>query len=261
MHTKCGFPLVPVPTYLPTSKKLGQSSVCYIEDAANWEVSSVEQEMLTIMEEQQEDSPHDLSNASFHSSVSRSHSFGLNDMGYGLNRISPITFDGDAFQTPDNRTQGRALMSTPRKKDRQSGSQEDQQDPSMNRTYPQKQTSKQDDQVRSKSYNVDTSVRNAGWFIPPGQSNPSDNNPSSSEYDSNQTVFQGHTHQRLASTGTGMSQQSNTAPAPTGVTRATQTFLERNTQVLVHKLLHLHHLKTYIIRMYGDYTSMRHTPG
>ena len=57
MHTKCGFPLVPVPTYLPTSKKLGQSSVCYIEDAANWEVSSVEQEMLTIMEEQQEDSP------------------------------------------------------------------------------------------------------------------------------------------------------------------------------------------------------------
>ena len=48
---KCGFPLVPVPTYLPTSKELAQSSVHHIEDAANWEVKSVEQEMLDIMEE------------------------------------------------------------------------------------------------------------------------------------------------------------------------------------------------------------------
>ena len=51
MRMKCGFPLVPVPTYLPMSKELTQSSVCCIEDAANWEVRSVQWEMLAIMEE------------------------------------------------------------------------------------------------------------------------------------------------------------------------------------------------------------------
>ena len=40
----------------------------------------------------------------------------LNDMGFGLNRISPITFDDYAFQMPNNRAKGRALTSTPRKK-------------------------------------------------------------------------------------------------------------------------------------------------
>ena len=59
--------------------------------------------------------PHDLSNTSFHSSSSRFNAFELNDMGYGLNKISPITFDENAFQTPNNRTQSRAPMSTPRK--------------------------------------------------------------------------------------------------------------------------------------------------
>ena len=51
MCTKCSFPLVPVPTYLPTSHELGHSSVCHIENAANREVRSVEWEMLMIMEE------------------------------------------------------------------------------------------------------------------------------------------------------------------------------------------------------------------
>ena len=46
MHTKCGFPLVPI----PTSKKPAQSSVHHIEDAVNWEVRTVEWEMQTIME-------------------------------------------------------------------------------------------------------------------------------------------------------------------------------------------------------------------
>ena len=85
-------------------------------------------------------------------------------MGYGLNRISPITFNDDAFQTPNNRTQGRAPMSTPRKTGKQSSSWEDQQDTSMNRAYLQKQTSQQDDQVRSKSYNADTWVRNRSFY-------------------------------------------------------------------------------------------------
>ena len=35
MRTKSSFPLVPVPTYLPTSKELTQSSVHHIEDAVN----------------------------------------------------------------------------------------------------------------------------------------------------------------------------------------------------------------------------------
>ena len=56
-----------------------------------------------------------LSNASFHSSFSRIRSDELNNIGYGLNRISPITFKGDVFQTPNNWIQGRAPTSTPRK--------------------------------------------------------------------------------------------------------------------------------------------------
>ena len=74
--------------------------------------------MLIIMEECQDGNPHDLPNATMHTSFSWLHSFELNDIGYGLNRISPITFDEDTFQTPDNRIQGRALMSMPRKKDK-----------------------------------------------------------------------------------------------------------------------------------------------
>ena len=138
-----------------------------------------------------------------HSSFSRLHSFELNDMGYGLNRISPITFDEDAFQMLDNRTQGRALMSTPRKKGKQSSSQADQQDPPMNKTHPQKQAAKQDNQPRSKSYDADTLMRNEVCFIPPTRPHPSDNNPSGLEDDSNQTVFQGQTTQKSVSAGSG----------------------------------------------------------
>ena len=78
--------------------------------------------MLNIMEGQQDDGSHDLFNASFHSSSSRSNAFELNNMGYGLNKTSPITFDENAFQTPNNRTQGRAPMSTPRKQGKNAGS-------------------------------------------------------------------------------------------------------------------------------------------
>ena len=38
------------PHIYPTSKELGQSSVCHIEDAANCEVKGIEREMMTIME-------------------------------------------------------------------------------------------------------------------------------------------------------------------------------------------------------------------
>ena len=73
--------------------------------------------MLVIMDELQENqNQHDVSNTSFHSSFSRIRYDELNDMGYGLSRISPITLEGDSFQTRKNKTQDTALMSTPRKK-------------------------------------------------------------------------------------------------------------------------------------------------
>ena len=117
MHTKLGFPLVPVPSYLPNMHELENSDVRKIEDIAFTDARRVESEMLVIMDKLQENQEqHDVSNASFHSSFSRIQSDELNDMGYGLSRISPITFEGDVFQTPNNQTQDRALTSTPRKK-------------------------------------------------------------------------------------------------------------------------------------------------
>ena len=76
----------------------------------------VENEMMVIMEEHQEKEQQNISDNSFRSSFSRIKSEDFNNMGYGLSRISPITFDGDTFQTPSNRTQDNALTSTPRKR-------------------------------------------------------------------------------------------------------------------------------------------------
>ena len=92
MHTKLGFPLVPVPSYLPNMHELECSDVRKIEDTAFAEARRVESEMLVIMDKLQEnEEQHDVSNASFCSSFSRIWSDELNDMGYGLSRISPIT--------------------------------------------------------------------------------------------------------------------------------------------------------------------------
>ena len=117
MHTKLGFPLVPVPACLPNMHELEYSNVRYIEDTAFTEVRRVESGMLVIMDELQENQEqHDVSNVCFHSSFSRIRSDELNDMGYGLSRISPISLEGDVFQTPNIKTQDTALISTPRKK-------------------------------------------------------------------------------------------------------------------------------------------------
>ena len=114
MHTRLGFPLVPVPMYLLSNYKLEQNDVRCIENAVYTEAREAECEMLIIMNDQQDQ--HDSAINIMHSSFSRLCSFKLNDMGFGLNRISPITFDGDIFQTPENRgTRGRVLTSTPRK--------------------------------------------------------------------------------------------------------------------------------------------------
>ena len=100
-HTKLGFPLVPAPSYLPNMYELGHSDVRQIDSRASTEVRRVENEMMVIMQEHQEREQHDVSHNSFHSSFSRIRSEELNDMGYGLSRISPITFDDNAFWTPE----------------------------------------------------------------------------------------------------------------------------------------------------------------
>ena len=105
-HTKQGLPLVPAHSYLPNMYELGHSDVRQIDNRASTKVRRVENKMMVIMQEHQEREQHDVSHNSFHCSFSRIRSEELNDMGFGLNRISPITFNDDTFQTPNNRGQG-----------------------------------------------------------------------------------------------------------------------------------------------------------
>ena len=79
---------------------------------ANEEVASTNKEMQVIM---QGDNKHPHINKS--GSFSRLRSFKLNNMGFSLNKISPITFNVKNPQTPvDLGTKGRALTLTPRER-------------------------------------------------------------------------------------------------------------------------------------------------
>ena len=84
-------------------------------------------------------------------------------MGYGLSRISPITFDDDAFQMLSNRAQDRAPTSTPRKRRNEVNA----------GSIPTTQAPQQDGNARS--YNADLSVAGNGSnepssrFVPPNQ--------------------------------------------------------------------------------------------
>ena len=95
--------------------ELGHSDVRLIDDRASTKVRRVENEIMVIMQEHLE-KEQNVSHNSFHSSFSRIRSEELNDMGYGLSRISPITFHDNTFQMPSNRAKDRALISTPRKR-------------------------------------------------------------------------------------------------------------------------------------------------
>ena len=112
MCTKAGFSLVPVPGYLPNGNELEQKNADQIIQTASDEVNSISKEMQVIM---QSDNKHPHINRS--GSFSRLRSFELNDMGFSLNKISPITFDVENPQTPaDWGIKSRALTSTPRER-------------------------------------------------------------------------------------------------------------------------------------------------
>ena len=95
MHTKAVFSLVPVPGYLPNSNDLEQRNADQITQTACDEVNSITREMQVIM---QGDNKHPNINKSGSCSCLRS--FELNDMGFSLNKISPITFNVENPQTP-----------------------------------------------------------------------------------------------------------------------------------------------------------------
>ena len=95
MCTKAGFSLVPVPGYLPNSNDLEQRNADQIYPISTCnEVNTITREMQVIM---QSDNKHPHINSG---SFSHLRSFELNDMGFSLNKISPITFDMENPQTP-----------------------------------------------------------------------------------------------------------------------------------------------------------------
>ena len=108
MCTKAGFSLVPVPGYLPNNNELEQRNADQISQTAYNEVNKITREMQVIM---QGDNKHPHINSG---SFSHLRSFELNNMGFSLNKISPITFDLDNPQTPADRgIKNRAPTSTP----------------------------------------------------------------------------------------------------------------------------------------------------
>ena len=109
MRTKASFSLVPVPGYLPNSNDLEQRNADQISQTVCHEVNTITREMQVIM---QGDNKHPHVNKS--GSFSHLRSFELNDMGFSLSKISPITFDMDNPQTPtDHGIKSRALTSMP----------------------------------------------------------------------------------------------------------------------------------------------------
>ena len=108
MCTKEGFSLVPVPGYLPNSNDLEQRNADQISQTAHDEVNKITRKMQVIM---QGDTKHPHINSG---SFSCLRFFELNDMGFSLNKISPITFDVENLQTPvDCGIKNRAPTSTP----------------------------------------------------------------------------------------------------------------------------------------------------
>ena len=211
MCTKAGFSLVPVPGYLPNSNDLEQTNADQIIQTVNEEVTSTNKEMQVIM---QGDNKHPHINKS--GSFSQLRSFKLNEMGFSLNKISPITFDIKNPQTPADRgIKSRALTSTPRE-----------------RGAPQTYNGAADlNEAHHKprgnaSYNPDESITNKhvqGRFVPPKVGNtsslPQQQQQSSSEEGSKEnTILNGPRHIRERSAQghpQGPAHSEPQGPAPT----------------------------------------------
>ena len=208
---------------MPNMYELGHSDVRQIDSRASTKVRRVENKMMVIMQEHQEREQHDVSHNSFHSSFSRIRSEELNDMGYGLSRISPITFNDNAFQMPSNRAKDRAPTSTPRKKRNEAN-------PGLT---PTTQTPHQDG--NAKSYNADLSVAGnhsnepSSRFVPP---QPNNTGSSSQETDNSNTttVY----YEKLNGEHQNKSTSIQTLPKntiSTGTTTTTQTTNQKALQV------------------------------
>ena len=216
MCTKAGFSLVPVPGYLPSSNDLEQTNAEQIIQTVNEEVTSTNKEMQVIM---QGDNKHPYINKS--GSFSRLKSFKLNDMGFSLNKISPITFDVENPQTPaDCGIKGRALTSMPRERRAPQSTQQEQ--AHNEATYLNEAHHKP---RGNASYNSDKLITNKhvqGRFVPPKVGNmptqPQQQQQSSSEEGSKEnTILNGPRHLRERSAQghpSGPSRQCATRTSP-----------------------------------------------
>ena len=189
MCTKVGFSLVPVQGYLPSGNDLEQTNADQIIQAANEEVTLTNREMQVII---QGDTKHPHINKS--GSFSRLRSFKLNDMGFSLNKISPITFDVKNSQTSaDCGIKGRAPTLTPRER-RAPQAHNEGANPNEAHHEPQ----------GNASYNPDESITNKqvqGRFVPPKAGNmstqPHQQQQSLSEEGSKEnTILNGPRHHR-----------------------------------------------------------------
>ena len=148
-------------------------------------------------------------------SFSRLRSFKLNDMGFSLNKISPITFDVKNPQTPADRgIKGRALTSTPRER----------RDPQTHKEVADLNEAHHKPQGNA-SYNPDESITNKhvqGRFIPPKAGNmstqPQQQQSSSKEGSKENTILNRPRHQRRGSAQdhpSGPADSEPQGPAPT----------------------------------------------
>ena len=221
MHTKAGFLLVPVPGYLPSSNNLEQTDADQIIQTANKEVTSTNKEMQVIIQSDNK-YPHINKSGSF----SRLRSFELNDMGFSLNKISPIMFNVKNPQTPaDCATRGRAPTSTPRERRvpriAQQGQTHDEA-ANLNDAHHEPQG--------NASYNPDESITNKhvqGKFIPPKVGNRPQQHQSLSEEGSKENTILNRPrhHKERSAQGhpSGSADSVPQGPAPTAPTHTSQT--------------------------------------
>ena len=212
--------------------ELGHSDVRQIDGRASTKVRRVENEMMVIMQEHQEREQHNVSHNSFYSSFSRIRSEELNDMGYGLSRISPITFNDDAFQMLSNRAKDRVLTLTPRKRRNEVNT----------GSFPTTQAPQQDGNARS--HNADLSVAGDGSNEPSSRCvlpQPNNTGSSSQEMDNSNTT----TVYYEKSNGEHQNKSTSILMSPknaisTGTTTATQTTNQKALQVGETKPHHHH---------------------